>query len=150
MCNKGIAEDIEKAEAIWRPLFQKYNQSYKGLRSAGFELNKDEYWSFHRDGMEDYFSKDEKLLALLKQLPNRKIIFTNCREKEAIKLLQLLGIYECFDGVYGADFLNDTCKPEIESFQSLFSAIGETPENTIFFEDSIKNLKTASSLGMGT
>ena len=103
MASKGYAATTEEAEQLWRPLFKLHNQSFKGLREGGYVFGDDEYWVNHRGGMEAYFSHDESLLQLLNSLPHRKVIFTNCREQEAERILELLGVRQCFDTVYGAD-----------------------------------------------
>ncbi|CAM9091109.1 unnamed protein product, partial [Ectocarpus fasciculatus] len=83
MHEHGMVEDLEAAAAVWRPLFQRYNQSYKGLVSGGFQFDRDQYWRRHRAGGELFVSKDEDLRETLLKIPYEKVIFTNCREAEA-------------------------------------------------------------------
>jgi len=148
MVEKGYGANEQEAHDIWKPLFKKHNQTFKGLRESGYPFTADEYWEKHRAGIEEYFSHDQPLVDLLNALPQRKVIFTNCREKEAIKIMELLGIDDCFEAVYGSDFMGNTCKPQKESFEALFHAMNVKPEQIVFFEDSVKNLLTAQSLGM--
>jgi FMN phosphatase YigB (HAD superfamily) len=103
------------AEEIWRPLFRQYNQSYKGLRQGGFQFDRDEYWRCHRRGVENFLSENVALGAMLAELPHRKVIFTNCREREASEALVALGIESHFERIFGADFLADSCKVGLES-----------------------------------
>jgi putative hydrolase of the HAD superfamily len=104
-----VPRDVS-AEEVWRPLFKKYNQSYKGLRQGGFVFDRDEYWRYHRQGVESFLSTNTKLGEMLSSLPQRKVIFTNCREREALEALVALGIENHFERIYGADFLQDYCK----------------------------------------
>ena len=90
-CEKGWVSSRESAEEVWRPLFRKYNQSRRGLKSAGYEFDDSEYWSYHRSGVEHFMSVDIELRALLQSLPQKKYIFTNCDEQEAVKALTALG-----------------------------------------------------------
>ena len=39
-------------------------------------------------------------------------IFTNCREREAMEALELLGVADLFQGILGTDFMGEFCKPE--------------------------------------
>lgn len=148
MVAKGFANTPERAEALWKPLFKAHNQSFKGLREGGYWIENDEYWEKHRGGMENFFTPDAPLRKLLLELPHRKVIFTNCREKEAIRIMEILNIHDCFDKVYGADFMGDVCKPQRESFERVLADLGTASENILYFEDSVKNLRTAEQLGM--
>lgn len=148
MVEKGFASTVEDAESIWRPLFKTHNQSFKGLREGGYLIDQDEHWEKHRDGMEEFFAADDALRKLLLELPHRKIIFTNCREKEAIQIMKLMNIHDCFDKVYGADFMGDICKPQKESFEMVLADMDTAPQHILYFEDSVKNLRTAEQLGL--
>lgn len=148
MVEKGYGETVEEAHSIWKPLFAKYNQTFKGLREGGYPFEASEFWEKHRAGVELFFSHDQPLVDLLKALPQKKVIFTNCRENEAINIMKVLGINDCFEAVYGSDFMGDICKPQKESFESLFKALQVKPEQIVFFEDSVKNLLTAQQLGL--
>jgi putative hydrolase of the HAD superfamily len=150
MLAKGMAPSLQAAEALWRPLFQKYNQSYKGLISGGFEFDRDEYWRAFRAGPELFMSADAGLAETLALLPHKKVIFTNCREREAREVLVLLGVAHMFDAVYGADFMGACCKPEKESFLKVFEHLKVSGKQLYFFEDSVKNLRTGRELGMTT
>jgi FMN phosphatase YigB (HAD superfamily) len=101
---------------------------------------------------------------MLAELPQRKVIFTNCREREASEALAALGIASHFERIFGADFLTDSCKvtclpaalltlslqPDLEAFELLLCALGVSGEEIVFFEDSLKNLQRGHSLGMRT
>ena len=148
MVKKGYATNKQEAELLWKPLFKQYNQSFKGLNAGGYHFTNDEYWKEHRSGMEHFFKPDEQLRQLLLNLSYKKVIFTNCREKEAIEILKLLNIYDCFDKIYGADFMGDVCKPQKESFELVLQDLGINSENILYFEDSVKNLIAAHQLNM--
>ena len=155
MIKKGWTSSIEESKKIWWPLFQKYNQSKRALKMGGYEFNDDEYWSFMRSGYELYLKNDVQLQSLLSSFSNTKIkkkyIMTNCAEKQAIEALDVLGITNHFDKIYGADFMEDICKPQKEAFLKVLNDINiDNPSDVCFFEDSYKNLVTAKELGMTT
>eukprot|EP00904_Undaria_pinnatifida_P007683 jgi/Undpi1/4044/HiC_scaffold_16.g07411.m1 len=143
---------IEEPEKVWRPLFQKYNQTAKGLRvGGGYEFDLDEFWTFIRAGVDEFIQEaPEGVLSALESLPQDKYVFTNCNEKEAEEALSLLGIRHHFKGVFGATAMGDTCKPDVEAFRGVLESIGADPRSTAMFEDSFKNLVAAKSLGLST
>ncbi len=155
---KGWVSRDESAEDYWRPLFKKYNQTLRGLKAAGHDIDDAEYWDHCRAGEENFLKEDLPLRSFLESLPKtqKKYIFTNAGEKSAKKCLELMGIGDQFDHVYGSDFMKDVCKPETEAFHRVLHDIDPTgtliadPTRVCMFEDSYKNLVTADALGMGT
>ena len=101
--------------------------------------------------MEKYLKDDANLRNVLLYLPQKKYIFTNCNEIQARSALECLGVADCFEGIFGASFMGEYCKPNPIVFQRIFDHLNITdPSTTCLFEDSFKNLVTASSLGMAT
>ncbi|CAN0173431.1 unnamed protein product, partial [Hapterophycus canaliculatus] len=124
---------IEEPEKVWRPLFQKYNQSAKGLRvGGGYEFDLDDYWTSIRAGTADFIKEAPSgVKAALESLPQtEKYVFTNCNELEAEEALALLGIRHHFKGVFGAKAMGDTCKPEKEAFLGVLKTLGADPAKT--------------------
>jgi putative hydrolase of the HAD superfamily len=75
---------IPEAEKAWLPLFQKYNQTLRGLKCSGYDVNVDEYWATTRKGAEGFIAAaPAELVELLRVLPQKKYILTNCNELEA-------------------------------------------------------------------
>jgi hypothetical protein len=56
---------VERAEEVWRPLFRKYNQSLRGLRAGGFDIEAEEYWDCLRAGAEKYLFPNAEVPYLL-------------------------------------------------------------------------------------
>lgn len=77
-------------------------------------------------------------------LTNVRVVFTNCHETQARQALEALGLLDCFDGVFGAGRMGECCKPEPAAFEKLFAHFSIAhPHKCVFFEDSLKNLRTA-------
>jgi hypothetical protein len=50
-------------EKIWRPLFQRYNQSLRALKAGGFDVREEEYWECLRTGAEEYLKPAPQVLS---------------------------------------------------------------------------------------
>ena len=103
-----------------------------------------------REGEGEFLKPDVALRATLEALPQRKILMTNTREGPARRALACLGIDDLFSGVYGADFMGDTCKPEDAAFARVLEACGAEAATSAMFEDSLRNVIAAKKLGMTT
>lgn len=147
----GIADETQ-AKEVWSEAFAKYNQTLRSLRAIGYDgFDEEEYWAYTRGDPRTHLREDGETKAMVEALRGRKVVFTNCHEKQAREALDALGLSDCFDGVFGAGGMGEVCKPEEEAFRKLFAAYGiEDPTKCVFYEDSLKNLRAASALGMVT
>ena len=57
----GVPEGQQ--EKIWRPLFQKYNQSLRALKAGGYDIKNEEYWDCLRAGAVEYLRPDPQVCA---------------------------------------------------------------------------------------
>ena len=152
--------DAHAAKAAWRPQFQKHNQTLRALRSGlGLTFDENKYWTVTRGDPREVLKTNADALAALAAADDRarrdgktlkKYVFTNCAEKQARESLEALGLLACFDGVFGADVMGDTCKPSLEAFRKVQKIAGFEFTKAAFFEDSVKNLATAKTLGVTT
>jgi putative hydrolase of the HAD superfamily len=152
--------DADAAKAAWRPQFQKYNQTLRALRAGlGLAFDETKYWTVTRgdpkevlksnaDARDALAAADERARKENKTI--KKYVFTNCAEKQACESLEALGLLQCFDGVFGADVMEDTCKPSLEAFRKVQQVAGFDFARCAFFEDSVKNLAAAKALGVTT
>lgn len=146
---------IEEAISAWKPIFDKYNLTKRGLLAEGYEFDGDSYDRYIRNGAEKYIKKDPALRVFLQELPrtSRKIIFTNAPEASAHEILKLLGVDDLFEAVLGTEFLNNkVCKPEQAAFRKVLEYLKmvDCPEKICYFEDSYKNLMAGKQLGFAT
>ena len=136
---------VAQAEAIWAPIYNKYNLTKRGLIGEGYIFDSHQYDTYIRRGAAKYISKDPQLRRFLQSFPSRmqKVIVTNAPESSAIEILELLGVRDLFKEVLGTDFFGPTvCKPEPEAFQKVLQHLGlfHRYRNVCYFEDSFKNL----------
>jgi putative hydrolase of the HAD superfamily len=153
-------ENADAAKNAWRPQFAKYNQTLKALRSGlGLEFDTETYWTRTRGDPSVFLTPNAEAREALrgadavssKKLKTlKKYVLTNCAEKQAKESLAALGLLDAFDGVFGADAMGDTCKPFVEAFRRVQKIAGFDYAKTAFFEDSLKNLAAAKTLGATT
>ena len=151
----GVA-DVALARDVWTVAFRRYNQSLRGLRACGYTFDTDEYWRYIRGDSARFLSPapHDEVGALLRSLSDAGVrcwVVTNCREREAVEALHALKLDTAlFAGILGSDAMGDVCKPEVAAFDRVVALTGCDPAATVMFEDSLKNLVTAKSLGMLT
>lgn len=93
---------------------------------------------------------DKPLRHLLKQLPGRKIIFSNGPRAYALAVLAITGLRPLFDTVYTIEDVGYQPKPMRPAFLKLLKDARLNPRQCIMVEDSLANLLTAKKLGMRT
>ncbi|CAL9138547.1 unnamed protein product [Musa acuminata var. zebrina] len=101
----GIEE--RKISDLCNLLYKNYGTTMAGLRAIGYEFDYNDYHSFvHGRLPYGKLKPDPVLRHLLLSLPIRKVIFTNADEVHAAKVLQRLGLEDCFQGIICFETLN--------------------------------------------
>ena len=90
---------------------------------------------------------DRQLNYLIKQLPMKKIIFTNGTYLHGVHCTKLLKIDDCFDNMTARDTIMDL-KPNYDAYHK-FNKLNNiySKDKCVFFEDSIDNLIIAKEFG---
>jgi putative hydrolase of the HAD superfamily len=88
--------------------------------------------------------------AALRQLPGRKLIFTNGSVGHAENVMNRLGVAHHFDGVFDIVAADYRPKPDPETYRSMLKRHGVDPRAATMFEDLPGNLRPAAALGMTT
>jgi pyrimidine 5'-nucleotidase len=131
--------------------FETYGTTLRGLQ-INHSVDADDYLAFVHDlPLEEYISPDPQLHDLLISLPQRKWIFTNADSNHAMRVLGILGLEDCFDGIIDVRALDYLCKPELQAYQRALALADETdPANCVLFDDSLRNLAPAQAAGFTT
>ena len=90
------------------------------------------------------------LKSLLKRLPGRKCVFTNAPREYAIRVLELMGIVDCFELIFSVESTKFHAKPSMRGFQLLLKTLQAKPCDCMMLEDNLPALMTAKRLGMRT
>jgi pyrimidine 5'-nucleotidase len=142
------ADEIPELRRIY---FETYGTTLRGLQ-INHSVDADEYLAYVHDlPLEEYISPDPHLHDLLVSLPQRKWIFTNADSNHAMRVLGILGLVDCFDGIIDVRALDYLCKPELQAYQRALALADETdPANCVLFDDSLRNLVPAQAAGFTT
>ncbi len=93
---------------------------------------------------------DPYLADLIRQLPGRKIVYTNGCAPYAANVLKARGLEAAFDAIYGVEHADFHPKPERRAFEKVFAQDGILPEQAAMFEDDHRNLEAPHQMGMRT
>ncbi len=137
-----------EVEAFRRRIFTQYGGTLPGLT---IEYGSDYYASMrycHDIPVEKYLSPNPVLRELLGKLPVRKYIFTSSWRFYATRVLNALGILNCFEGIIDAIDVYPALKPSPQSFQKAFQMTAETDiRRCVFLDDQPRNVAAGHQEG---
>ncbi|XP_059649862.1 suppressor of disruption of TFIIS [Cornus florida] len=153
-----------KAMSLRVELFKSHGSSLAGLRALGYDIDADDYHSFvHGRLPYDSIKPDPHLRSLLRTINQRKIIFTNSDRNHALKVLDRLGVRDCFEQLICFETLNPNLskssrpdefpvvlKPSLEAMKIAVDVAAVDPRRTLFFDDSVRNVAAGKALGLRT
>ncbi|WP_289041804.1 pyrimidine 5'-nucleotidase [uncultured Aliiroseovarius sp.] len=93
---------------------------------------------------------DHGLAQNIRELPGRKIVYTNGSAPYAERVLDARGLSGLFDAIYGVEHADFHPKPDRAAFDKVFARDGLTPKVAAMFEDDPRNLAVPHELGMRT
>ncbi len=94
--------------------------------------------------------KMPRLRHVLKQLPGRKVVFSNAPQHYADAVLKLLRVDDLFVDVMTVEHTRYRPKPDLFGFMRLMKRHRVKAPQCIMVEDSLENLHAAKRLGMRT
>jgi pyrimidine 5'-nucleotidase len=88
---------------------------------------------------------------MLLSIPHRRWVFTNADAAHANRVLDILGISDCFEDMIDVWRMNPLCKPKEGAYQLALKLVGESnPNSCALLDDSIGNLAPAKKIGFFT
>ncbi|KAJ6808666.1 uncharacterized protein M6B38_165005 [Iris pallida] len=151
-CRKNIIDfmlhhlkiEESKVPEMCVELYKEYGTTMAGLKALGFEFDNDEYHAYAHGRLPyDTLKPDPVLKNLLLSMPQRKIIFTNADEAHVVRVLEKLGLEDCFDGVICFETLNPSFAPIDEDNKN--AADPRAPDEHGFFSESESDTDAAES-----
>ena len=146
--------DLNEVDALTlqRNMYKKYGLTLRGLMIEK-KIDPEPFLEFVHDVDFSELDEDITLKTLLGKIKGKKSIYTNVTFKHAKNILKSMGIFEEFDIIFDIKDANYIAKPDPNSYHMMKKKLGLNDSNiskSIFFEDTAKNLKPASELGMST
>ena len=133
-------------------MYKKYGLTLRGLIIEK-NIDPDPFLDYVHDVEFNDLDIDYELKDLLGKINGHKLIYTNASYNHAQNILKSMGIFEEFEIIFDIKDANYIAKPNYKSYDIMKNKFGLNSKNidrSIFFEDTAKNLKPASELGMST
>jgi pyrimidine 5'-nucleotidase len=140
--------DIPKLREYY---YIQYGTTLRGLQNH-YGIKAEEYLSYVHDlPLRHYLKPDPILRDMLLSIPHRRWIFTNSDKPHAQRVLSILEIEDCFDGLVDVYALEPYCKPIPEAYKlALDIAKVSNSGNCAILDDSPHNLTPAKEMGFFT
>lgn len=141
----------DQVAEIRRNYFKTYGTTLRGLQ-LHYQVDADEYLAYVHDlSLRDYLQPAPQLCEMLSGLPQRRWIFTNADYDHARRVLGIMGLDDCFEGIIDIRAMDWACKPEETAYRRALALAGETdPYACVMLDDSPANLSGAHRLGITT
>ena len=149
---KVLCFTMEEANFVRSNMYKKYGLTLTGLMRE-YKIDPDEYLDFIHDVTHPELKYEEQLKLSLSNLSGRKFIYTNASKDHEKKILSAMGIEAEFEKIFDIKAAHYVPKPDPKSYDIMLKSFGihlNHTENSIFIEDTAKNLKPAKLLGLKT
>ena len=142
----------EEANLVRSDMYRKYGLTLTGLMRE-YGIAPDEYLDYIHDVAHPELKYDEQLKLNLNNLIGRKFIYTNASQNHSKNILSVMGIEAEFEKILDIKATKYLPKPDPKSYRIMLKAFGISTDqigNSIFIEDTAKNLRPAKLLGLKT
>jgi len=146
---EAVGLDPASARVLQRQFLDEHGTTLAGLM-ANYTIDPEHFLHDVHDVPMDGLEPNPRLAEQLKRLPGRRLVFTNGARDYAGRVLDRLGVTDCFDGLFAIEDADLTPKPAPSTFRHLIERFGFEPRSAVFFEDTPRNLEPAKALGMTT
>jgi putative hydrolase of the HAD superfamily len=149
---KSFSLNHDEALNLQKDMYKKYGLTLRGLIIEK-NIDPEPFLDYVHDVEFDDLKIDYELKDLLVKINGKKLIYTNASYNHAQNILKSMGIFEEFEIIFDIKDANYIAKPNFKSYDIMKNKFGLNSKNidrSIFFEDTAKNLKPASELGMST
>jgi putative hydrolase of the HAD superfamily len=137
------------AEAVHLDYYERYGATLQGLVELHGVVPR-AFLDFIHDIDLSALGRNEGLIAALRALPGRRIVFTNASRGHAAAALDAMGMSDLFDATASIEDSDFIGKPHLSAFSGFLDEHGVTPRTSAMFEDRQANLVVPHQLGMKT
>lgn len=146
---EAVGLDPDAAGVLQRQFLDEHGTTLAGLM-ANYTIEPEHFLHDVHDVPMDGLEPNPALREQLLRLPGRRFVFTNGAREYAGRVLDRLGVTDCFDGVFAIEDADLTPKPAPSTFRHMLERFKFEPRSAAFFEDTPRNLEPAKALGMAT
>ncbi len=144
-----LSED--EANALRVDYWQRYGATLTGLMKHHGTDPDHFLWHTHQfPDLSGMVLREPRLRHVLRNLPGRKVVFSNAPLHYAKAVLKLLHIDDLFDDVFTIEHSRYRPKPQAAGFRRLLLKHRLNARECVMVEDSAENLQAAKRLGMHT
>jgi len=149
--SQALEISLEQARTLRSAYYRAYGTTMSGLQHHHPEADIDAYLEdVHRVDVTRYLSPNPALAEMLGRFPVEKMIFTNATADWADRVLQQLGVRDCFSQIVDVRALGYVTKPFPEAYQRLLAQLHVPGEACVLVDDQARNLKAGAEFGMRT
>lgn len=143
--------DVLEATAVRDRYLKQYGTTLRGLQ-AEYAIDAVAYLQFVHDiPLRQFIAPDPALRDLLLNIPAPRWVFTNSDRYHAGRVMEILGIRDCFDGLIDVIAMDFDAKPNASAFHKALALSGNpNPRNCLFLDDYLPNVDAARQLGFNT
>jgi len=138
---------------VWQLRPRYWNEYGTTLRGLYVEsgIDPEDYLSYVHDfSVGEMLAPNAELDRVLDSLPWRKVILTSASSEHAHRVLTALDVRQHFERIFGIRETGYVCKPHPSAYHTVLDSLGVSAEDSMMLDDSIANLRAASTLGMTT
>ncbi|MBR1777118.1 MAG: pyrimidine 5'-nucleotidase [Alphaproteobacteria bacterium] len=146
---KTLHIDKKEASVIQKEYYRKYGATVRGLMIE-YDIDPEDFTNYVHQLDLSSLKENPQLKACLQALSGKKFIFTNGAYQHAERVLEQLGIRECFSGIFSIREAGYIPKPAEETYRKMLETFQLNPQESIMFDDSPANVLGAKKVGMHT
>ena len=148
---KYLQLDEAEANALRVDYWQRYGATLSGLiKHHGTDPDHFLHHTHQFPALAKMVLRQPRLRQVLRQLPGKKLVFSNAPLRYAHAVLKLLLVDDLFDDVFAIEHAHYRPKPQSAGFRALLRKHRLQAAQCVMVEDSAENLFTAKRLGMRT
>ncbi len=149
--SQALEISLEQAKTLRSAYYRAYGTTMSGLQHHHPEADINAYLEdVHRVDVSRYLRPNPALAELLGRFSVEKVIFTNATTDWAERVLQQLGVRDCFSQIVDVRAVDYVSKPFPEAYQRLLARLNVPGEACVLVDDQVRNLKAGAEFGMRT
>jgi putative hydrolase of the HAD superfamily len=138
-----------QVQGLQRQYYEQYGTTLRGLQQH-YTFETADYLAYVHDvPLADYIQPNPALRLAMDAILARKFIFTNADANHARRVMGVLQLEGCFDGIIDVVAIDPYCKPMPQSFAIAMKAAGESdPRRCAMIDDLPRTTRAAREQGL--